>query len=164
MRASTKSSGAPHHAELNSAAERELRRRVASGARPPLGEDRKQVVKVDLLIPVDVGRAGTAPAEIRAFPQKRQSADVASSLGLVADRRADVWAFGVVVWEMLTGERLFAGDSVSDTLAGVLQWVAATAHFQNSARGILDSRDLLYFLSGSFLFLHFTDRLMRGRG
>ena len=41
--------------------------------------------------------------------------------GLQADRRADVWAFGVVVWEMLTGDRLFIGDSVSDTLAAVLR-------------------------------------------
>ena len=41
--------------------------------------------------------------------------------GLEADRRADVWAFGVVFWEMLTGQRLFQGDSVSDTLAAVLR-------------------------------------------
>ena len=41
--------------------------------------------------------------------------------GLEADRRADVWAFGVVVWEMLTGQSLFVGDSVSDTLAAVLR-------------------------------------------
>src|SRR5258708_21117638 len=38
-----------------------------------------------------------------------------------ADRRADIWAFGVVVYEMLTGRQLFAGDTVSDTLAAGLK-------------------------------------------
>jgi len=37
------------------------------------------------------------------------------------DRRADIWAFGVVLYEMLTGHSLFGADTVSDTLAGVLK-------------------------------------------
>jgi serine/threonine-protein kinase len=37
-----------------------------------------------------------------------------------ADRRADIWAFGVVLMEMLLGSKLFPGKTVSDTLAGVL--------------------------------------------
>ena len=37
-----------------------------------------------------------------------------------ADKRADIWAFGVVVYEMLTGRQLFSGPTVSDTLASVL--------------------------------------------
>jgi Tol biopolymer transport system component len=41
--------------------------------------------------------------------------------GGLVDKRADIWAFGVVLWEMLTGSRLFAADTVSDTLAGVLR-------------------------------------------
>jgi len=40
--------------------------------------------------------------------------------GRVVDKRADIWAFGVVLFEMLTGKRLFEGETVSDTLAQVL--------------------------------------------
>ena len=41
--------------------------------------------------------------------------------GKVVDKRADVWAFGVVLFEMLTGRRLFDGETVSDVLASVLK-------------------------------------------
>ena len=41
--------------------------------------------------------------------------------GKRADHRADIWAYGVVLFEMLTGKRLFDGETVSDTLAGVLR-------------------------------------------
>jgi protein kinase-like protein len=37
------------------------------------------------------------------------------------DKRTDLWAFGVVLWEMLTGRRLFDGATVSDRLAAVLR-------------------------------------------
>jgi Tol biopolymer transport system component len=37
------------------------------------------------------------------------------------DKRADIWAFGVVLYEMLSGRSLFSADTVSDTLAGVLK-------------------------------------------
>ncbi len=40
--------------------------------------------------------------------------------GKAVDRRADIWAFGVVLYEMLTGLRLFDGETVSDVLAAVL--------------------------------------------
>jgi predicted Ser/Thr protein kinase len=40
--------------------------------------------------------------------------------GRPVDRRADVWAFGVVLYEMLTGSRLFGREDVSETLAAVL--------------------------------------------
>jgi eukaryotic-like serine/threonine-protein kinase len=40
--------------------------------------------------------------------------------GQEADTRADIWAFGVVLYEMVTAQRLFAGKTVSDALAAVL--------------------------------------------
>ena len=41
--------------------------------------------------------------------------------GKTVDRRADIWAFGVILFEMLTGHRAFEGDDVSITLANVLK-------------------------------------------
>jgi Tol biopolymer transport system component len=41
--------------------------------------------------------------------------------GKAVDKRADIWAFGVVLYEMLTGRMAFAGETVSDTLAAVLR-------------------------------------------
>jgi len=41
--------------------------------------------------------------------------------GKRVDKRTDVWAFGALVYEMLTGERAFAGEDVSETLAAVLR-------------------------------------------
>jgi len=41
--------------------------------------------------------------------------------GKAADKRSDVWAFGAVLFEMITGKRAFEGEDVSDTLAAVLR-------------------------------------------
>ena len=41
--------------------------------------------------------------------------------GKKVDRRADIWSFGVVLFEMLSGKRMFEGETVSDTLAAVLR-------------------------------------------
>jgi eukaryotic-like serine/threonine-protein kinase len=41
--------------------------------------------------------------------------------GREADKRSDVWSFGAVLYEMLTGRRAFDGDDVSDTMASVLK-------------------------------------------
>ena len=41
--------------------------------------------------------------------------------GKTVDKRADIWAFGVVLLEMLTGRKVFEGEDVSMTLSGVLQ-------------------------------------------
>jgi len=41
--------------------------------------------------------------------------------GKEVDKRADIWAFGVVLYEMVTGKKLFQGDDITDTLAAVLR-------------------------------------------
>jgi Tol biopolymer transport system component len=41
--------------------------------------------------------------------------------GLAVDRRTDIWAFGGILFEMLSGQRLFAGETITDTLAGILK-------------------------------------------
>jgi serine/threonine-protein kinase len=61
--------------------------------------------------------------------------------GKPADRRADIWSFGVVLYEMLTGQRAFAGESVSDTLASVLKldpdWDALPGAVPTSIRRLM---------------------------
>src|SRR5581483_3271309 len=37
------------------------------------------------------------------------------------DQRADIWAFGAILFEMLTGQRAFPGEGITDTLASILK-------------------------------------------
>ncbi len=61
--------------------------------------------------------------------------------GRPVDKRADIWSFGVVLFEMLTGQRLFSGETISDTLASVLKtepnWHALPAAAPPRLRGLL---------------------------
>jgi Tol biopolymer transport system component len=61
--------------------------------------------------------------------------------GKRADHRADIWAYGVVLFEMLTGKRLFVGETASDTLAGVLRadvpWDELPHHTPTTLRRLL---------------------------
>jgi serine/threonine protein kinase len=41
--------------------------------------------------------------------------------GRPVDKRTDIWAFGCVIYEMLTGRKAFGGDTMSDVIAGVLE-------------------------------------------
>ena len=62
--------------------------------------------------------------------------------GKVVDKRADVWAFGAVLYEMLTGRRAFGGGDLSDTLAMVLMkevdWSTLPADTPASVRKLLE--------------------------
>jgi Tol biopolymer transport system component len=61
--------------------------------------------------------------------------------GQEADQRADIWSFGVLVYEMLSGQKLFDAPTVSDTLAAVLRadldWSALPAGLPSNIRAIL---------------------------
>jgi len=61
--------------------------------------------------------------------------------GKPVDKRADVWSFGAVLYEMLTERRAFTGETVSDTLASVLKtepdWAALPATTPISVRRLL---------------------------
>ena len=52
--------------------------------------------------------------------------------GRAVDKRADIWAFGVVLYEMLTGQRAFQGEDVSDTLADVMRGEPAWSKLPDS--------------------------------
>src|SRR5271155_4241217 len=62
--------------------------------------------------------------------------------GKPVDKRADIWAFGVVLFEMLTGKQLLEGETVSDTLAQVLtkepDWEQVTAKVRRLLKKCLE--------------------------
>lgn len=83
--------------------------------------------------------AGTQPGMILGTagymsPEQARGQDV--------DKRTDIWSFGVVLYEMVTGQRLFAGDTLSDTLVAVLQkepeWGRIPAKTQRLLRSCLE--------------------------
>ena len=59
--------------------------------------------------------------------------------GKPVDKRADIWAFGVVLYEMLTGRRAFEGEDVSSILAAVIQSEPRWDGVPASVRRLLES-------------------------
>ena len=113
-----------------------------------------------LTTPEDVGRvprSGPAGADLLSQSPTLTSPAMMTGVGVIlgtaaymapeqakgrpADKRADVWAFGGVLYEMLTGRGPFAGDDVSDTLANVLKrdpdWAAIPADTPPAIRALL---------------------------
>jgi serine/threonine-protein kinase len=89
--------------------------------------------------------------------------------GKAIDKRADIWAFGVVVFEMLTGRKLFEGETVTDVLAAVVRqeidWRALPAETPALLRRLLksclerDPRQRLHDAADARIVL---DELLRG--
>ncbi len=91
--------------------------------------------------------------------------------GRAADKRADIWAFGAILFEMLTGARLFQGETISDTLAAVLRqdvpWAQLPASTPGELRRLLrrllerDRKNRLHDIADARLVL---EEIQRGGG
>ena len=103
------------------------------------------------LRPVDVA-PGTKPEDSPTISMTATSAGMIlgtaaymspeQARGKVVDKRADIWAFGVVLYEMVTGRRLFEGEDITETLALVIKgepkWEGIPANVQRLLKSCLE--------------------------
>jgi len=88
-----------------------------------------KVLDFGLAKAMDPTSAGSAAGSVLTSPAMTQAGIILGTAaymspeqarGRAVDKRADIWAFGVVCFEMLSGHRLFEGETLSDTIAAVL--------------------------------------------
>jgi serine/threonine protein kinase len=100
---------------------------------------------------LDFGRARITDVDIAAATIMTEIGRIQGTLaymspeqarGKTLDKHADIWAFGVVLYEMVTGRRLFEGETISDTMAGVLtkepDWERVPAKLRPLLRSCLE--------------------------
>ena len=121
---------------------------MLQGSSGGVGDVRAKVLDFGLAKPVAVDLAdspapsgsfdGTADGRILGTPAYMSPEQ---ARGLTVDKRTDIWAFGCVLFEMLTGQRAFEGDTVTDTLVRVLErepeWTALPATTPEPVRKLL---------------------------
>ena len=104
-----------------------LAKALGDGSSGPRPEDSPTMTRQGLSEGLILGTAGyMSPEQAR---------------GLAVDKRADIWAFGCVLYESLTGKKLFSGPSTSDSLAAVLtlepDWTALPPRTPPLVRSLL---------------------------
>ena len=121
---------------------------VLQGSSGGAGDVRAKVLDFGLakLVAVDLADSpalsgsfdGTADGRILGTPAYMSPEQ---ARGQAVDKRTDIWAFGCVLFEMLTGQRAFEGDTVTDTLVRVLErepeWTALPATTPEPVRKLL---------------------------
>ncbi len=92
----------------------------------------------DLTRAPDATSAGPRPGPVIGTPAYMSPEQ---ARGLPIDKRTDIWAFGCVLYQMLTGRVAFAGDTVSDSIAKILErepdWSALPVTTPASVRRLL---------------------------
>ena len=90
-----------------------------------------------------------------------------SSIGIFASSLTDnqvyalLTSFGIVLLFFMMDKVLIFVPS--PTLAGLMQYMSVDFHLSNISRGVLDTRNIIYFLSMSFLFINLSVRSLESR-